>query len=90
MTDTMDDPLVDAPLVANLDADQELSGERAEALSDDEIRGARVRLLRKTIEKSRAATTSPSRSPPNSIRRPARGLPMRPSRCASPGPRARG
>src|ERR1700754_419634 len=51
MTEPAEDQLIDTPLVADPDADEELSGDQAEALSDDEIRGARLRLLRKTIER---------------------------------------
>lgn len=50
MNDPAGTPLLDTALVPDLDAEQELSGDRVEALSDDEISGARVRLLRKTIE----------------------------------------
>ena len=46
--------LFEAPLVADTDADSELhvASAEVEALSDDEIAGSRVRLLRKTVERS--------------------------------------
>jgi hypothetical protein len=47
----LNDSLIDAPLVADNDADQELGGDAAVALSDQEIQGARVRLLCRTVER---------------------------------------
>jgi len=46
----MSDELLAVALVPDNDADQELSGD-VEALSDEEVAGARVRLLRRTIER---------------------------------------
>lgn len=43
--------LIDAPLVGDPDAERELNVSPAEALSDDEIRGARFSLVRRGVER---------------------------------------